>query len=340
MEVVHEISGAIIAITLVMTSVFIPVTFIPGAVGTFYRVFGITMATSIILSGLVALTLTPVLCAMILKPHAYAGNGSHGNGNGIDPNTRDTGPDFGTGNGRRRRGLGVKLLIALGGLLVLGGITYVAYELWGPVGFLLILLPFVRGPFERAVERVTGGYAAIVRRIATRRTLTMAVVGGFAAGIVVVNTQLATGFIPGEDQGIIYAVLQTPPGSTLEYTNAKSQELEKLAKEIEEVTSVTSLAGLRSPDRRPRLELGDLHHQPEELVRPQANRTPDHRGSRGEMPPAEHEQREARVLRTTRGPRLRHRRGYLHARPRHDVLHELPAARRSDRQVHSRPEKA
>ena len=128
-------------------------------------------------------------------------------------------------------------------MLVLGGITYLAYELWGPVGFLLILLPFVRGPFDRAVEKVTGGYAAIVRRIATRRTLTMAVVGGFAAGIVAVNTQLATGFIPGEDQGIIYAVLQTPPGSTLEYTNAKSQELEAIAKEIEEVTSVTSLAG-------------------------------------------------------------------------------------------------
>src|SRR5581483_781858 len=52
-----------------------------------------------------------------------------------------------------------------------------------------------------------------------------------------------TGFIPGEDQGIIYAVLQTPPGSTLEYTNHKSQELEAIAKEVPEVTSVTSLAG-------------------------------------------------------------------------------------------------
>src|SRR4051812_16551691 len=78
MEVLHEISGAIIAITLVMTSVFIPVTFIPGPVGTFYRQFGITMATSIVLSGLVALTLTPVLCAMILKPHAHADT-DHGN---------------------------------------------------------------------------------------------------------------------------------------------------------------------------------------------------------------------------------------------------------------------
>ena len=232
MEVVHEISGAIIAITLVMTSVFVPVTFIPGAVGTFYRQFGITMATSIILSGLVALTLTPVLCAMILKPHDHT-----------DPDTHTSTLTTDTSNVERPRGLGVKLLYALGGLLVLGGITYLAYELWGPVGFLLILLPFVRGPFDRAVEKVTGGYAAFLRRIVTRRALTSFIVMGFGYAIYVVNTQLATGFIPGEDQGIIYAVLQTPPGSTLEYTNAKSQELEAIAKEIKEVTSVTSLAG-------------------------------------------------------------------------------------------------
>src|SRR5262249_4732797 len=156
-----------------------------GAVGTFYRQFGITMATSIILSGLVALTLTPVLCAMILKSHSHTDTDSH---------TSDNGTDSHTNHVERPRGLGVKLLYALGGLLVLGGIRYLAYELWGPVGFLLILLPFVRGPFDRAVEKVTGGYAAIVRRIAARRTLTMAVVGGFAAGIGVVTTQLATGF--------------------------------------------------------------------------------------------------------------------------------------------------
>ncbi len=235
MEVLHEISGAIIAITLVMTSVFVPVTFIPGPVGTFYRQFGITMATSIILSGLVALTLTPVLCAMILKPHQHS----------------DTHTDTSTNNGsdthanhvKKPRGLGVKLLFALGGLLVLGGVTYLAYELWGQAGFLFIILPFVRGPFDRLVEKVTGGYTAIVRGIATRRALTLAVVAAFAFGIGVVNTHLATGFIPGEDQGIIYAVLQTPPGSTLEYTNAKSQMLEGIAKEIAEVTSVTSLAG-------------------------------------------------------------------------------------------------
>src|SRR3984885_9888755 len=133
MDVVHEISGGIIPITFVMTSVFVPVTFIPGAVGTFYREFGITMATSIILSGLVALTLTPVLCAMILKPHSHTGDDSHTNDNGTDPHTSDI-----ASNGERPRGLALKLLFGLGGLLVLGGITYLAYELWGPAGFLLI----------------------------------------------------------------------------------------------------------------------------------------------------------------------------------------------------------
>src|SRR5581483_5181785 len=103
---------------------FVPVTFIPGPVGVFYRQFGITMATSIVLSGVVALTLTPVLCAMIFKPHtdAHATNG----------------------NGKRRRGWLAMLLYGLGGLLVLGLVTYVAYYLWGPVGFLLVLVPVLR----------------------------------------------------------------------------------------------------------------------------------------------------------------------------------------------------
>ena len=148
-----------------------------------------------------------------------------------------------TSGEKRQRGFRTILAYVFVGLPILAGITYLAYILWGPVGFLLIFVPFVQRPFSRAVDLVTNGYAAILRPIVTRRLLTMAVVGGFAFGIFVVNTQLPAGFIPGEDQGIIYGVLQTPPGSTLEYTNAKSHELEKIAKELEGVTSVTSVAG-------------------------------------------------------------------------------------------------
>ncbi len=64
-----EITGAIIAITLVMSAVFIPVSFIPGPKGIFFREFSLTMAVAIVLSGVVAITLTPALCVLLLKPH-------------------------------------------------------------------------------------------------------------------------------------------------------------------------------------------------------------------------------------------------------------------------------
>ncbi|MDB5391733.1 MAG: bepE 1 [Planctomycetaceae bacterium] len=180
-DVVNEISGAIIAITLVMAAVFVPVTFMTGPVGTFYRQFGMTMATSIVLSGVVALTLTPVLCAIILKPHT----------------------------GAKKR---------------------------GPLGKLFQY-------FDFGIEKVTAGYAAFLRPIVTRRALTLLVVAGFGIGIYVVNTQLSGGFIPIEDQGMIYGIIQTPPGSTLEFTNDKSHELQEIAKGIDGVRSVSSLAG-------------------------------------------------------------------------------------------------
>jgi hydrophobic/amphiphilic exporter-1 (mainly G- bacteria), HAE1 family len=68
-QAMKEITGAIIAITLVMSAVFIPVSFLSGPTGVFYREFSLTMAVAIVLSGIVALTLTPALCAILLKKH-------------------------------------------------------------------------------------------------------------------------------------------------------------------------------------------------------------------------------------------------------------------------------
>ena len=73
-DAMNEISGAIISITLVMASVFIPVSFLGGTTGTFYREFGVTMAVSIFISALNALTLSPALCAIFLKPHDKDGH--------------------------------------------------------------------------------------------------------------------------------------------------------------------------------------------------------------------------------------------------------------------------
>ncbi len=72
-DAMHELGGAIISITLVMMSVFIPVSFMGGTAGTFYRQFGLTMAIAIGFSALNALTLSPALCAIFLKPHEEHG---------------------------------------------------------------------------------------------------------------------------------------------------------------------------------------------------------------------------------------------------------------------------
>jgi len=234
MEVVQEISGAIIAITLVMAAVFVPVTFVPGPVGVFYRQFGVTMASTIILSGLVALTLTPVLCAMILKPHAHADPHAHGRAEAKESLRARL----------RAQGRGMLVLYGVVAAALMSGLLYVAYWLWGPIGFLLLGVPFVQRPFSRGVDRVTSFYAGrLLSPIVVRRAVTLGVVGAFGLGIVAMSEVLPSGFIPGEDQGTIYAVLQTPPASTLEYTNDKSLEFERIAQEIEGVRSVTSVAG-------------------------------------------------------------------------------------------------
>ncbi|WP_036157454.1 efflux RND transporter permease subunit [Maribacter forsetii] len=180
--VVNEIGGAIIAITLVMVSVFVPIAFMSGPVGVFYRQFSITMAGSIILSAIVALTLTPVLCAMILKNN----------------------------HGKERKKSPIDKFID-----------------W----------------FNRGFEKLTGKYVKVLNKIVARRVLTFGILGAFCVGIFFTNETLPAGFIPNEDQGMIYAIIQTPPGSTLERTNDVARKLQIICEETEGVESVSSLAG-------------------------------------------------------------------------------------------------
>ncbi|RDB04163.1 efflux RND transporter permease subunit [Runella aurantiaca] len=181
-KVLGEISGAIIAITAVMVSVFLPISFMSGPVGTFYRQFSITMASSIVISALIALTLTPVLCAMLLKNH-------HGHA--------------------KKKNL---LSRALDG-------------------------------FNRGFDKLTGRYVGLLKIIVSRRVLTFVILLAFCAGIAYENKILPAGFIPNEDQSTIYAIIQTPPGSTLEKTNEVSRRLQKICEEVEGIESVSSLAG-------------------------------------------------------------------------------------------------
>ncbi|MBO9693626.1 efflux RND transporter permease subunit [Chryseobacterium sp.] len=176
-----EIAGAVVAITIVMSAVFIPVAFLDGPVGVFYRQFSLTLAISIVISGVNALTLTPALCAIILKPH--------------DPNKKKT-------------------------------IIDRAFQ-----------------SFNTGFERLTNGYVGILSKFATRTTVTFGLLFLFIGLTFVTSKFLPAGFIPMEDQGMVYVSVTTPQGATVERTEKVLDEVTVIAKKINGVENVTTLAG-------------------------------------------------------------------------------------------------
>ena len=177
-----EIGGAIIAITLVMAAVFIPISFMSGPVGIFYRQFSVTMATAIILSGIVALTFTPAICAIMLK------------------NTHSK-PKKQT-----------------------------------------VLNRFLAG-FNNKFNNLESKYTRLVTAIVNRRVITILVLVLFSIGTWSLSSFVPSGFIPNEDQGLFYAIIQTPPGSTLERTDEIADELQKIAATMPEINSVSTMSG-------------------------------------------------------------------------------------------------
>ena len=177
-----EVGSAVIAITLVMSAVFVPVAFLSGPVGIFYRQFSLTLAAAIVISGINALTLTPALCAIILR----------------SPHDKKPSNNF--------------------------------------------LDRFFKG-FNNVYNRISGGYKGLLSKIAGRRIITL-------LGLVIMFIAtwgsaaiLPSGFIPTEDQGMIYVAVTTPPGATVDRTEAVLNEVDKISRELEMVETVSILAG-------------------------------------------------------------------------------------------------
>lgn len=177
-----EITGAVIAITIVMAAVFIPVAFLSGPVGVFYRQFSLTMAISIVISGVNALTLTPALCAIMLKAH--------------DPNKEKKS-----------------------------------------------LLDRFFHRFNNWFDNITSKYIKVLVKFADRNTVTVGLLVLFCILTWGTTRFLASGFIPTEDQGMVYVSVTTPQGATVERTEKALDEVTKIAKGIQGVDNVTTLAG-------------------------------------------------------------------------------------------------
>jgi hydrophobe/amphiphile efflux-1 (HAE1) family protein len=179
-EAMHEISSSLIAITLVMSAVFIPVSFMDGPVGVFYRQFSLTLAIAIVISGVNAVTLTPALCALMLKQH----------------------------EGERT----------------------------GLVG------RFFKG-FNNKYDGLAGGYQRLLGGIAGRRVVTIGALLLFFGATWGVSRILPSGFIPTEDQGMVYINVTTPAGATVERTEAVLAQVQRIAQKMGPVESVSTLAG-------------------------------------------------------------------------------------------------
>jgi len=181
-EAMKEIGGAIVAITLVMSAVFVPVGFMSGTVGIFYQQFSLTLAVAIVISGINALTLSPALCALLLK---------HDRGKSKRPNLL-------------RR-------------------------------FFIV--------FNRGYDRFERRYNIGLKKYLGRKFFTYATLILFFLATWGISSILPTGFIPNEDQGMIYVNVNTPPGATLERSEKALNQIQAALLPMDEIETISTLAG-------------------------------------------------------------------------------------------------
>jgi len=176
-----EITAPIVAITLVLLSVFVPVAFIPGISGELFRQFAVTVAVSMFLSAINALTLSPALCGVLLRPH----------------------------HGPRR----------------------------GPIGYVM-----------RGIDRVRDLYGAAVARIVRLSIIGLVMVAVAAFGVVGLSKVTPTGFLPEDDQGALFVVIQLPGGASIVRTSEIVKQAEDIVKAEAAVADYTSVIGLNFID--------------------------------------------------------------------------------------------
>jgi len=171
-----QITGPVIATTLVLLAVFVPVLFMPGITGRMFSQFAITISAAVVISSINALTLSPALCALLLRPRKGA--------------------------------------------------------LTGPLAL-----------FERGIDGVRTGYVALVRRIARVAVVSVVAVAGIVVALVVLTDRVPAGFLPDEDNGVIFVDIQLPDAASLNRTETVSRRLEAQVLEIEGVADTVLVNG-------------------------------------------------------------------------------------------------
>ena len=236
-DAMSEIAGALISITLVMMLVFIPVSFMSGTSGVFYRQFGLTIAIAVGFSAVNALTLSPALCAVFLKGHDE---------NGHEKNLSEKMGEAYSAAGQAVKKryashltLDIHPLITM--IFVAATITFMVLGwfqtevIWKLIVAVIVAIIGVMGIFNKrfhngfnnGFNRMLKQYSKVVTFFCKHKFTSGGIVAASVLGLVMLMKSTPTSLVPSEDTGVFFVMLNMPPGTSQERTG---QELEKINK--------------------------------------------------------------------------------------------------------------
>ena len=249
-DAMGEIGGAIISITLVMMLVFIPVSFMSGTTGVFYRQFGLTMAIAIGISALNALTLSPALCAVFLKGH-----------DNHDPIGKRMGDAYGAaaqavaGNVKRRFTLDLPPLVTFAFLTAT--ITFMVlgwYSLEHPVQLVIAsacaivtILGIFGKRFHKGFEigfgRILKAYNKFTSFFINHKITSFSLVAITVAILVWLMNVTTSTLVPNEDTGVLFCMVDMPPGTSQERTDEVLDQVDAIIATIPDIEYRQKISG-------------------------------------------------------------------------------------------------
>lgn len=251
-DAMNDIAGALVSITLVMMLVFIPVSFMGGTSGVFYRQFGLTMAMAIFLSAINALTLSPALCAIFLKPHKSEGEEEESLGKRMGDAYKAAGQAVVKSYKKRFSFppiVTTLLLVAAVVFLVLGWYEFenvllstiaVVVALLGVIG--MFQKSFIDA-FNRMFNKLLEVYTKCASWFIHHKVTGFGLVALSTAVLVWLMSTTATALVPNEDTGTLMGVIDMPPATSMERTKAVMDQVDSIASTIPAIYIRNAITG-------------------------------------------------------------------------------------------------
>ena len=253
-DAMNEIGGAIISITLVMMLVFIPVSFMPGTSGVFYQQFGLTMAIAIGFSAVNALTLSPALCAVFLKPHKT----DDGEEKSLKQRMGEAYSEAASTMKKRyarRFTLDIHPLITF--LFVIAAVTFMVLGWYSDgtawhlivagicavIALFGIFSPRFHAGFEKGYGKLLGNYNKGTKFFVKHKILAFGTVIASIVILVWLMARTPTALVPNEDTGIVFVMVDMPPGTSQERTDEVMNKVDNIIRQNPAVAFSNKILG-------------------------------------------------------------------------------------------------